>query len=90
MQMKPTQAEEMTLGAALLRRLDAIDSTLRRICLEKDLLLAAVRDLLLDRGLHASATKLTEAVEQLYQERAAAAAEMLERQERDTEPPGAP
>lgn len=87
--MKPDQELDMSLGQAILTELRECRDTLRRICWEKDLMLAAIRDLLHHQGLNDSATRLTEAIEQLYQERAAAAAELVARQERDTLPPEA-
>lgn len=81
---------DQDLGQAILSRLDAIDKRLSRGDAQRDLLLAAVHDLLQHHHLNESASRHKEAVAQLYQERAAAAAEILERQERDTEPPGAP
>lgn len=88
--MKRDPALDMSLGAQILTELRECRDTLRRICWEKDLLLAAVRDLLHHQGLHASATRLSDAIEQLYQERSEAAAARREMQERDTIPPEAP
>lgn len=88
--MKVDPLVDMSLGQAILTELRQCRDTLRRICWEKDLMLAAIRDLLHHQGLDESATKLTEAIEQLYQERAAAMAEERERQERDTLPPESP
>lgn len=78
---------DMSLGQTILTELRECRDTLRRICWEKDLMLAAIRDLLHHQGLNDSATRLTEAIEQLYQERAAAADARREMQERDTIPP---
>lgn len=78
---------DQNLGQAILSRLDAIDARLRAADTQRDLLLAAVHDLLQYHHLNASALRHKDAVAQLYEERAAVAAEILERQERDTEPP---
>lgn len=88
--MNPDPALDMSLGAQILTELRDCRDTLRRICWEKDLLLAAVRDLMVHLNMQREAGKLTDAIEQLYQERSDAAAARRERQERDTEPPEAP
>ena len=82
--------QEITLAQSMLDRLSQIEETLRRICWEKDLLLAAVADLLRHHGLGDSASRLQAAIDQLYAERSAAAAERRAMQDRDTLPPESP
>lgn len=92
MEMSRRMANEMdmSLGAQILTELRECRETLIRICWEKDLMLAAIRDLLNHHGLHAASSRLGEAIEKLYQERAEAADARATMQERDTLPPDGP
>lgn len=90
MRMAKDMSPEMTLGEVLLRRLDSIDETMRRLCWEKDLLLVSVHAIMKHMQMGAEAQKLQDAIDQLFAERSAAAAERVAMRERDTQPPEAP
>lgn len=81
------QTVEMSLGAQILTELRQQGETLRRLCWEMDLMLAAVHDVQQQLGMSTTG-KLREAIDQLYADRSAAAAERAAMQERDTIPPG--